>query len=172
MSEHPSYQSRIADLKLRRFASHYQPAHGQAASPDNDQPGSTDNNPVSSGREKDTQPSAMNDLKGLFHDQAGMEWASSPTLCGRTQDDSPAHPEKPEGYPFDKEIKVLDEDGQEIGRALAHFAHETFPDPTSIIAREHPFYKLKPDANGQYHCPYTSLEECWYRPQKLRSKFQ
>ena len=169
MSEYPSYQSRIADLKLKRFACHYQPAHGQAASRDNDQPGSTGNNPVSSGRENDTQPSAMNDLKGLYHDQAGMEWGSNPTLCGTTQDDSPAHPEKLEGYPLNKKVEVLDEDGQQIGRALAH---ETFLDPTSRIAREHPFYKLKPDGNGQYHCPYTSLEECWYRPQKMRSKFQ
>ena len=170
MSEYPSYQSRIADLKLKRLACHYQQAHGQAASRDNDQPGSTNSNPVSSGREEDTQPSAMNDLKGLFHDQAGTEWGSNPTLCGRTQDGSPAHPpEKLEGYPLNKKVEVLDEDGQQIGRALAP---EMFLDTTSRTIREHPFYKLKPDGNGQYHCPYTAVEECWYRPQKLRCKFQ
>ena len=169
MSEYPSYQSRIADLKLKRFACHYQPALGQAANRDNDQPGSTDNDPVSSGREKDTQPSAMNDLKGLFHHPVGMEWGSNPTLCGASQDDSPADPEKLEGYPLNKKVEVLDADGQQIGQALAH---ETFLDPASGIASEHPFYKLKPDGNGHYHCPYTSSAECWYRPQKLRSKFQ
>ena len=169
MSEYPSYQSRMADLKPKHFACNYQPAHGQAASHDNDQPGSTDNSPVSSGREKDTQPSAMNDFKDIFHDQAGMEWGSNPTLCGGVQDVSPVHPEKLEGYPPNEKVEVVDEDGQQIGRALAH---ETFLDPTSRTVREHPFYKLKPDGNGQYHCPYTSLEECWYRPQKLRSKFQ
>ena len=169
MSEYPSYQSRISDLKLKRFACHYQPAHGQAANHDNDQPGSTDNNPVSSNPEKDTQPSAMNDLKGLFNHHGGMEWGSNPTLCGGSQDDSPAHPEKPEGYLLNQKVEVLDADGPQIGPALVH---ETFLDPASAIAREHLFYKLKPDGNGHYHCPYTSLEECWYRPQKLRSKFQ
>ena len=169
MSEYPSYESMVADPKLDRFVSHHQPNHEQTLGRDSCVPCSADNDSVSSGRTEHSEPSAMNDLKGLIHDQAGMEWASNLTLRSRAQDDSLQHPEELQGYPLSEKVEVLNEDGQIIGQALTH---ETSPGKTVQIAPEHPFYKLKPDRNGQYHCPYNSLEDCWYRPQKLKSKFQ
>ena len=111
----------------------------------------------------------MNDLKDLNVDQAWMKWAPNPAVRARVHDDSLAHPEDPEACPLIEKVEVLEEIEHKIGQALTH---ETSSGTKFSVVREHPFYKLKPDGNGQYHCPYTSLEDCWYRPQKLKSKFQ
>ena len=169
MSENPSYESRIADLKLKRFVSHCQTTYGQPAKHDNREPRSTDYDSVSPDQTETTQRSAINALKGLKVDRAGWVWGSNGTLCSGVQDDSLAHPEEAEGYPLNQKVEILDEDGQEIGQALAH---EISAGTRLRSARVHPFYKLKPDGNGLYHCPYTSLEDCWYRPEKFKSKFQ
>lgn len=166
MSEYPSYESSMADLKLKRFVSHCQTTHGQAN--DDHEHCSTDYDSASPDPTESTQRSNMNALKGLKVDQPGMIWRPNGTLRGRVVDDSPAHPEV-EGYPLDEKVEVLDEDGQKTGHALAH---EISAATRFMSTREHPFYKLRPDGNGQYHCPYTSLEDCWHRPEKLKYKFQ
>ena len=166
MNECPSYESRIADLKLNGFVSHHQPTQGQADSRDNRGPRSTDNDSVSPSETEITQPSAVNVLKDPKLDQAGMICG---TMLGRVQDDSVAHPAELEDYRHYKKVEVLDEDGQKIGQAPAY---ENSAGTLFRSVREHPFYKLKPDENGKYRCPYTSLEDCWYRPQKSKSKFE
>lgn len=166
MSEYPSYESRMADLKLKRFVSHCQTTHGQA---NDHEHCSTDYDSASPDSTENTHRSIMNALKGLKVDQAGIIWGPNGTLRSRVVDDSPAHPEEVEEYPLDGKAEVLDEDGQKTGHALAH---ETSAATRVMSTREHPFYKLRPDGNGQYHCPYTSLEDCWYRPEKLKNKFQ
>lgn len=169
MSEHQSYESRLADLKLNGFDSQWQSALEQIANPDNGEPQSTDNDSVLSGKTENTQPSTMSVFKGLRVGQAGMIWGSDGTLLGKIQDDSLADPEELEGYPLNEKGEVLDEDGRKIGQALVY---ESFTGTRFRIAREHSYYKAKPDKNGWYHCPYTALGLCWYKPQKSKPNFE
>lgn len=188
MSDRQSYESRIADLKLKRFVSHYQPTYEQASNRDSGKPGSTDIDSLSPGQPEHSHRSAMSAPKGLKVDQAGMDWGSTMSvpkglkvdqagmvwgsngvLLGNVQDDSLADLWEQKDYPFDDKKEALDEDAQKIGKKLAH--------GTSLIsqirsAHEHPYYKMEPDENGQYHCPYAALEDCWYKPQKLKFKFE
>ena len=166
MSECPSYESRIADLKLKRFVSHHQSTRGQAASRDDREPCSTDNDPVSPSQTESTQLSAVNVLNSPKLDQAGM---ICETMLRRVQNDSVAHPEELEDYRLNEKVEILDKDEQWVGPAPAY---RTSAGTMFRSVREHPFYKLKPDETGKYRCPYTSLEDCWYRPQKLKSKFE
>lgn len=160
MSQCPSYESRIGDLKLKRVVSHHQSTR------ENRGPCSTDNDPVSPSHTEITKPSAVNLFKGLKLDQAGM---MCETMLRRVHDDSVAHPEELEDYRLNEKAEILDEDEQWIGPAPAYG-----PSAGTMFrgVREHPFYKLKPDHTGKFHCPYTSLEDCGYRPQKLKSKFE
>lgn len=166
MSEIPSYESSLEDLKLKRFVSHCQTTHVQA---NDHEHCNTDYRSASPDQTETTQRSNMNALKGLKVDQTGIIWGPNGTLRGRVVEDSPAHPQKVEGYPLDGKVEVHDEDGQKTRHALAH---ETSAATNFMSMREHPFYKLRPDGNGQYHCPYTSSEGCWYRPEKFKYKFQ
>ncbi|CAD6590447.1 MAG: hypothetical protein ASARMPREDX12_004369 [Alectoria sarmentosa] len=97
-----------------------------------------------------------------------MIWGSDGTLLGKVQDDGLANPEELEGYPLNEKGEVLDEDGQKIGQARVH---ETLAGTRFRNARDHKFYKMKPDEDGRYHCPYAGLEMCSYRPQMLKSTF-
>lgn len=169
MSGPRSYESRMADLKLKRFASRWQSTLGQAANHDIGEPHGTDNDSTSPAKTEDTQLSTMSVFKGLKVGQAGMIWGSDGTLLGKVQDDSLASPEKLEGYPLNEKGEVLDEDGHKIGQALVH---ATFAGTRFRSAREHSFYRMKPDEDGWYHCPYAALDVCWYRPQKLKSSFE
>ncbi len=169
MSESRPYESMMADLKLKRFASRWQSTLEQAANRDKGKPHSTDNDSISPDKMESTQRSNMSVFKGLKVGQAGMIWASDGTLLGKVQDDSLASPEELEGYPLNEKGEVLDEDGHKIGQALVH---ETLAGARFRSAREHSFYKMKSDEDGWYHCPYASLNLCWYRPQKLKSNFE
>ena len=172
MSERQSYQSRMADRKLKRFASHWQSTHGQAANSDDPDPHGRDDSSVNSGQSEHTrspQHSPMSIFKDLRVGQAGIIWGSDGTLLGKVQDDSLANPEELEGYPLNEKGEVLDEDGEKIGQALFH---DTLVGTRFRNARDHSFYKMKPDENERYHCPYTALGLCWYRPQKLKSNFE
>lgn len=169
MSERQSYESRMAELKLKRFASHWQPTHGQFADRETGEPHSTDNDFISPGKPENTQRSALSIFKGLRVGQAGLIWGYDGTLLGKVQDDGLADPEELEGCPLNEKGEVLDEDGHKIGQALVH---PTFAGTRFRNTREHSFYKMEPDENGRYHCPYAALEMCWYRPQKLKSNFE
>lgn len=170
MSEQQSYESRMADLKLNRFASRWQSSLGHIANPDNSKPQSTDDDDsMISGKTGYTQPSTMSVFKGLRVGQAGMIWGSDGTLLGKIQDDGLADPEELEGSLLNEKGEVLDEDGQKIGQA---FVDEAFAGTRFRNAREHSYYKMKPDENGFYHCPYAALELCWHKPQKLKSNFE
>ena len=169
MSDLQSYESRIHDPKLKSFVSHYQPIRGQAAPRDTSEPCSAETDALSPGQLRNAQRSATTALEGLRVDQAGMIWGSSGTLLGRILDDSLADPEEPEGYPLSEKGEPFDKEGEKIGQALTP---ETSPSTRHISVREHPFYKMSPDDFGQYHCPYTALEACWYSPQKWKSKFE
>ena len=171
MTDLQSYESRIADLdlNLKPFPSRHQSTHEHPANRDHGESCTTDNGSVSPGHTEKTQRSAMNVLKGLKVDQAGMIWGSNGTLLGKVLDDGLAVPEELEDYPANEQGEILDEDGQKMGQPLAH---ETSPSKSFKSAREHPFYNVRPDKNGQYHCPYTASEDCWYRPQKLKFKFE
>ena len=169
MSERQSYESRMADLKLKRFASHWQSIHGQVADRDTGEPHSTDSDSISSGKPEITQRSALSVFKGLRVGQAGMIWGHDGTLLGEVQDDSLADPEELQGYLLNEKGEVLDEDGHKIGQAVVH---ETFAGTRFRNTREHSFYKMKPDEIGRYHCPYATLEGCWYKPQELKSHFE
>lgn len=169
MSERQSYESRMADLKLKRFASHWQSTHGQTVGCESSEPRSTENNSTSPGKTENAQRSALSVFKGLRVGQAGMIWGSDGTLLGKVQDDGLANPEELEGYPLTEKGEILDEDGQKIGQARVH---ETLAGTRFRNARDHKFYKMKPDEEGQYHCPYAGLEMCSYRPQMLKSIFE
>lgn len=169
MSEHQSYEPRIADLKLKRFASRWQSTLGQAANPDNGEPDSTDNDSISQGKTEDTQPSAMSAFKGLRVGQAGMIWGSDGKLLGKIQDNNLVDPEELEGYPLNEKGEVLTENGRKIGQALVY---DTFAGTRLRNAREHSFYKTKPDENGWYYCPYTALDLCWHKPHTSKSNFE
>lgn len=168
MSERQSYESRLADLKLKRFASHWQSNLGQVADCDNGEPHSRGNDSVSPGKSENTQRSALSVFKGLRVGRAGMIWGYDGMLLGKVKDDSLADLEELEGCPLNEKGEVLDEDGHKIGQAIVH---ETFAGTRLKNTREHTFYKMRPDENGRYHCPYAALEVCWYRPQKLKSNF-
>lgn len=168
MSERQSYESRMADLKFKRFASHWQSIHGQAATIDDCKPHSTDDDSnISPGEMEGTQRSAMSVLKGLRVGQGGMIWGPDGGLLGKVQDDGLANPEELEGYPLNERGEVY-EDGQKIGQA---FVYETFAGTKSRSAHDHTFYRMKPDENGLYHCPYAALGVCWYKPQGLKFRF-
>lgn len=169
MSEHQSYESRLADLKLNGFASHWQSPLGQIANPDNGEPQSTDNDSVLSGKVENTQLSTMSVFKGLRVGLAGMIWGSDGTLLGKVQDDGLIHPEELEGYPLNEKGEVLEEDGQKVGQALVY---ESVAGTRFRSAREHFVYKMNPDEHGWYHCPYVALDLCWYKPQKSRPIFE
>ena len=158
-----SYEPMIGDPDLKHSVPNYHPSLGQATNCDNGQPCNTDNDSVSPRETANTQHSAMSALKV---DQAGMIWGSNGTLLGKIQDDGFVNPEV---HPPNGQDGVLNQEGQKTGQA---FAHETIPCTSLGNAREHPFYKLNPDENGQYHCPYGAIEHCWYMPQKLKSKFE
>lgn len=170
MSERQSYESRMADLKLKRFASHWQSVRGQAATLDDCEPHHTDDDSnINPGKMDETQRSAMSVFKGLRIGQGGMIWGSDGALLGKVQDDSLANPEELEGYPLNEKGEVFDEDGEKIGQALAY---EVLTGTRSRSARDHTFYSLKPDGNGRYHCPYAALGVCGYKPQELKSNFE
>ena len=169
MSERQSYESRIADSKLKRFASHWQPTPGRAADRDSGEPQSSDNHSINLSKMEDPRRSGLSMFNGLKVGQAGMIWGPDGMLIGRVQDDGLTSPEELEGYPLNERGEVLDEDGRKVAQALVH---EIFADTRPRGAREHSFYKIRPDENGRYHCPYATLEVCGYRPQKLKSSFQ
>ena len=151
MSERQSHETRTADLKLKRFASRWQSTLEEDASHDDREPRSADTNPISPEKMEKTQLSAMSIFNGLKVGQAGMIWGPEGTLLGKVQDDSLTNPEELEGYPLNDKGEVLDEDGKKIGQALRY---ETFGDTRFASAREHSFYKIKPDYNGWYHVSY------------------
>ena len=169
MSERQSYESRMADLKLKRFASHRQSTHEQDAVHDDGEPRRADIHSISPGKPEKKDLLAKNVFNGLKVGQAGMIWGPDGILLGKVQDDSLADPEELEGCPLNERGEVIDENGQKIGQARVH---EVFVGTKPTSAREHSFYKMKPDENGCYHCPYTALGVCWYRPQKLKSNFE
>ena len=169
MSQRQSYESRIADLKLKRSASHWVSPDGQPVNFDNGEPHSTDNDSLSPDKAENTRRSAMNVFKDLKVGQAGLIWGSDGTLLGKVQDDGLADPEELEGYTLNEKGEILDEDGLKIGQALAH---ATYTDTRVRGSREHSFYQIKPDQHGWYHCPFAALEVCWYRPQKSKSNFE
>ena len=169
MSERQSYVSRMADLKLKRFASHWQPTPGRAADRDSGEPQSSNNPSINSSNMEDPRRSGLSMFNGLKVGQAGMIWGPDGMLLGRVQDDGLASPEELEGYPLNERGEVLDEDGRKVAQALVH---EIFADTRPRGAREHSFYKIRADENGRYHCPYATLEICGYRPQKLKSNFE
>ena len=169
MSEHQSYESRLADLKLNGFASHWQSALGQIANPDNGEPQSTDNDSVLSGKIETTQPSTMSVFKGLRVGLAGMIWGSDGTLLGKVRDDGPSEPEELEGYLLNEKGEVLDEDGENVGQAVVY---ESVAGTGFRSAREHFFYKTNPDKYGWYNCPYVAWDLCWYKPQKSKPNFE
>lgn len=163
----------MADLKLNRFASRWQSSLGHIANPDNRKPQNEDDNDddssMISGKTEYSKPSTMSVWKGLRVGQAGMIWGSDGILLGKIQDDSLADLEELEGSLLNEKGEVLDEDGHKIGQALVY---EAFGATRLRNARKHSFYKMKPDKNGWYHCPYTTLELCWHEPQKLKSNFE
>ena len=169
MSGLNSYEPGIPDLKVNRFLSHHLPTQGQAADRDNAEPCDTDSDSISPSQNKYTVRSATGGLQGLKVDQAGMVWASNGTLLGRVHDGSQFDSEELEDYSINEKREAFDQYGQKIGQALAH---ETSPATPSSNVREHPFYTVMPDKNGQYYCPYTASEGCRYRPQKSKSKFE
>ena len=159
----------MADLKLKRSASHGQSTPGQAADCHSGEPQSSDNYSINSSRMENSRRSGLSMFNGLKVGQAGMIWGPDGMLLGRVQDDGLASPEELEGYPLNDRGEVLDEDGRKVAQALVH---EIFADTRRRGAREHSFYKIRPDENGRYHCPYAALEVCGYRPQKLKSSFE
>lgn len=167
MSERQSYESRIADLKLKRFASHWQSSHGQTANPLNGEPRATDNDTRNLGNSENTQLFAKNVSKGLKVGQAGMIWGSDGTLLGKVQDDSLANPKDLEGYLVNDKGEVVDEYGQIIGQVQVYekFAGTRFKNT-------HSFYKIRPDEEGWYHCPYAASDVCWYKPQESKPQFE
>ena len=169
MSEYQSYESRLADLKLNGFASHWQSALGQIANPEHGEPQSTDNDSVLSGTMGNKQPSTMSVFKGLRVGRAGMIWGSDGTLLGKVQDGGPCDPEELEGYRLNEKGEVFGEDGEMVGQARVY---ESLAGTGFRSAREHFFYKTNPDKSGSYHCPYVALDLCWYKPQKSKPNFE
>ena len=169
MSETKTLESEIADLECKRSASHHPLDRAQVADPDIAQPCNTDSHAVCPGPAEDAQPSAMSAPKGLKIDQKGMVWGPNGSLLGRVQDDGLAKLQEPEALHFDERKETSGEDRQKKGQALTL---DTSQATRFKNVREHPFYKVRPDKNGRYYCPYSASEECWYRPQKLKFMFE
>ena len=159
----------MADVKLKRFASHWQSTPRRATDRDSGENQSSDNQSINSNMMETPRRSGVGMFNGLKVGQAGMIWGRDGMLLGRVQDDGLASPEELEGYPLNERGEVLDKDGRKVAQALVH---EIFADTRPRGAREHSFYKIRPDENGRYHCPYATLEVCGYRPQKLKSTFE
>ena len=97
-------------LKLKRFPSYSHPTHWEAASRDNGEPRSTNNDSIGFDKIEYTSQPNTSFTNGLKNDQAEMIWRSDGKLVGKVQDDSLASPEELEGHSLSEKGEELDEE--------------------------------------------------------------